>query len=165
MKLYIVLSVLSFNIQSLFNCLLSLPYLFIDTVTVYTNILDFIKVKHQLHIKTFIKLLNIFIKAISLYWHSLFHIMAYFYVIYRYVISVARPVEINQYAHCEITMGNITCPAGLMKYPYQKQWTWSPQMITTNLFLFLCRTTIDWMLILMVYVYNFTEFTGETAIL
>ncbi len=35
----------------------------------------------------------------------------------------------------------------------------------TNLFLFLCRTTIDWTLILMVYVYNFKEFTGETAIL
>ncbi len=34
-------------------------------------------------------------------------------------------------------------------------------MTTTNLFLFLCRTTIDWMLILMVYVYNFKEFTGE----
>ncbi len=33
-------------------------------------------------------------------------------------------------------------------------------MITTNLFLFLCRT-IDWMLILMVYVYNFKEYTGE----
>ncbi len=37
-------------------------------------------------------------------------------------------------------------------------------MITTNLFLFLCHTTIDWMLILMVYVYNFKDFTGETAI-
>ncbi len=37
-------------------------------------------------------------------------------------------------------------------------------MITTNLFLFLCRTTIDWMLILMVYVYNLKEFSGETAI-
>ncbi len=36
-------------------------------------------------------------------------------------------------------------------------------MITTNLFLFLYRTTIDWMLILMVYVYNFKEFTSETA--
>ncbi len=39
------------------------------------------------------------------------------------------------------------------KHPYQKQWTWSPQMITMNL-LFLCHTTIDWILILMVYVYN-----------
>ncbi len=37
-------------------------------------------------------------------------------------------------------------------------------MITTNLLLFLCHTTIDWMLILMVYVYNFKEYTGETAI-
>ncbi len=51
-----------------------------------------------------------------------------------------------------------------VKYPYQKQWTWSPQMITTNLFLFLCHTSIDWILILMVYVYNFKGFTGETAI-
>ncbi len=33
-----------------------------------------------------------------------------------------------------------------------------------NLFLFLCSTTIDWTLILMVYVYNFKEFTGETTI-
>ncbi len=32
---------------------------------------------------------------------------------------------------------------------------------TMNLFLFLCRTTIDWILILMV---NFKEFTAETAI-
>ncbi len=38
-------------------------------------------------------------------------------------------------------------------------------MIAMNLFLFLCRTTIDWILILMVYVYNFKEFIGETAIL
>ncbi len=37
-------------------------------------------------------------------------------------------------------------------------------MITMNIFLFLCRTTIDLILILMVYVYNFEEFTGETAI-
>ncbi len=59
---------------------------------------------------------------------TLFHTIAYFYVIYRYVISKwrsSRPVEINQYditmdthyditmgndiardAHCEITMGN-----------------------------------------------------------
>ncbi len=54
--------------------------------------------------------------------------------------------------------------AGRVKYSYQKQWTWSPPMITTNLFLFLCRTIIDWILILMVYVYNFKKFTGETAI-
>ncbi len=40
----------------------------------------------------------------------------------------------------------------------------SPQMITTNLFLFVCRNTIDWILILMVYVYNLKRFTGETAI-
>ncbi len=53
--------------------------------------------------------------------------------------------------------------AGKVKYPYQKQWAWSPQMITTNLFLFLCHTTIDWILILMVYVYNVRMFTGETA--
>ncbi len=37
-------------------------------------------------------------------------------------------------------------------------------MITTNLVLFLCRTTIDWIFILMVYVYNFKEFTDEIAI-
>ncbi len=41
-------------------------------------------------------------------------------------------------------------------------------MISTDdhheLVLVLCRTTIDWMLILKVYVYNFNEFTGETAI-
>ncbi len=37
-------------------------------------------------------------------------------------------------------------------------------MITKNLFLFLCRTTIDLKLILMIYVYNFKMFTGETAI-
>ncbi len=38
-------------------------------------------------------------------------------------------------------------------------------MITTNyLFLFLYHTTIDWILILMVYVYNLKKFTGETAI-
>ncbi len=53
---------------------------------------------------------------------------------------------------------------GWVKYPYQKQWTCPSQMINKNLFLFLCRTTINWMLILMVYVYNFKEFTGETAI-
>ncbi len=37
-------------------------------------------------------------------------------------------------------------------------------VITTNLFLFLCHIIIDLILILMVYVYNFKEFTGETAI-
>ncbi len=45
---------------------------------------------------------------------TLFHTMAYFYVIYRYVISKwrsIRPVEINQYeitivSHYDITMGN-----------------------------------------------------------
>ncbi len=41
--------------------------------------------------------------------------------------------------------------------PYQKQFTWSPQMITMNLFLFLYHTTIDWILILMVYMYNLTS--------
>ncbi len=30
--------------------------------------------------------------------------------------------------------------------------------------LFLCLTTIDWIVILMVYVYNFKEITDETAI-
>ncbi len=33
-----------------------------------------------------------------------------------------------------------------------------------NLFLFLCHKTIDWILILMIYVYNFKELSGETAI-
>ncbi len=33
-------------------------------------------------------------------------------------------------------------------------------MITMNLFLFLYHTTIDWILILMVFVYNFKEFTN-----
>ncbi len=54
--------------------------------------------------------------------------------------------------------------AGRVKYPYKKQWKWSLQMITINLFLFLSRTTIDWIMILKVYVYNCKTFTGETAI-
>ncbi len=37
-------------------------------------------------------------------------------------------------------------------------------MITTNVLLFLCHTSIDWTLILIVHTYNFKEFTGETAI-
>ncbi len=37
-------------------------------------------------------------------------------------------------------------------------------MITTNLVLFLRHTIIDLILILMVYVYNFKKFTGETVI-
>ncbi len=37
-------------------------------------------------------------------------------------------------------------------------------MIIMNLFLFLCRIIIDLILILMIYVYNFKEFTGKTAI-
>ncbi len=32
---------------------------------------------------------------------------------------------------------------GWVKYSNQKQWTWSLQMISTNLFLFLCYTTIE----------------------
>ncbi len=42
--------------------------------------------------------------------------------------------------------------------------SWSPHVINLNLFLFfLCFTTINWILILMVYV-NFKVFTGEIAI-
>ncbi len=37
-------------------------------------------------------------------------------------------------------------------------------MIATLLFLFVSGTTLDWILILMVYGYNFKKFTGETAI-
>ncbi len=48
--------------------------------------------------------------------------------------------------------------------PTQKQFTWSRYMITTNLFLFLCHTIIDFVLILIVNIYNFKEFTSETAI-
>ncbi len=44
---------------------------------------------------------------------------------------------------------------GWVKYPNQTQFTWSPQMITTNLFMFVCHTIIDLILILMVYVNNF----------
>ncbi len=53
-----------------------------------------------------------------------------------------------------------TSPISLPKTMNMISTEWS----LTHLFLFLCRTTIDWMLILMVYVYNFKEFTGETAI-
>ncbi len=69
----------------------------------------------------------------------------------------------GDYVHC-FCLGIFHESAGWVKYPYQEQRTWTPQMITINLFLFLYCTTIDLILILMVYVYNFKDFTGETAI-
>ncbi len=60
----------------------------------------------------YIRLFYQYYKFAKLY--ILFHTMAYFYVIYRHVISKLRsirPVEINQYditmtTHYDITMGN-----------------------------------------------------------
>ncbi len=81
--------------------------------------------------------------------------------------SITRTSEwvITLWRSCELfCIGIFHKSTGRVKYPHQKQCTWSPQKIITNLFLFLCRTTIDWMLILKVYVCNFKEFIGETAI-
>ncbi len=53
-----------------------------------------------------LKILSIITLSLFIISLSLFHTMAHFYLIYRYVISKSRsirPVEINQY---DITMGN-----------------------------------------------------------
>ncbi len=75
----------------------------------------------------------------------------------EWVITLLRSCEL--FLHRDISR---VCRTTEIFLP--KQWTWFPQMITMNLFLFLCRTTIDCILILKVYGYSFKTFTGETAI-
>ncbi len=91
------------------------------------------------------------------------HLLCFEWVVH--VITRTSEWVITLWRSCELfCVGIFHESAGRVKYPYQKQWTWFPQMITTNLFLFLCHASILIWCWCQCFISKFKEFTVEKAI-